>query len=89
LRQFGKNNNGQFPTDLSQLTPYFKSPVDDAVLQDWTILPKSSLPRAMRVQEDWVITQKAPVNAERDQRVAVGLKSMCLGSGAGDWGPLP
>ena len=89
LRQFGKNNNGQFPTDLSQLTPYFKSPVDDAVLQDWTILPGSSLPGAMRVQEDWVITQKAPVNAERDQRVAVGLKSMCLGSGAGDWGPLP
>jgi len=62
LRQYGKNNSGQFPTDLSQLTPYFISPVDDSVLQDWTILPGSSLPGTMRSDEDWVITQKAPVN---------------------------
>jgi hypothetical protein len=93
LRQYGQNNNGQFPTDLIQLTPYFKSPVDDAVLQDWTILPKSGLPSGSREQEfwheDWVITQIAPINAERDQRCFVGLKSMGLGSGASDWGPVP
>lgn len=90
LRQYGKNNSGQFPTDLSQLTPYFISPVDDSVLQDWTILPGSSLPGTMRSDEDWVITQKAPVNGERDQRVVFGLKSMRLGrGGASDWGSLP
>jgi len=93
LRQYGKNNNGQFPADLSQLTPYFKAPVDDAVLQDWTILPKSSLPSGSRVQEhwgeDWVITQKAPVNAGRDQRFLLGLMGMAVGTGAEDWGPIP
>jgi hypothetical protein len=90
LRQYGKNNNGQFPTDLSQLASYFKSPVDDSVLRDWTILPTSSLPSEMRVEEDWVITQKAPINAEQDQRVVVGLKTMQLGTGGtNQWGPVP
>ena len=90
LGQYGKNNSGQFPTDLSQLTPYFKSPVDDSVLQDWAILPGSNLPGALRSDDDWVITQRAPVDAERDQRVVFGLKSMHLGrGGASDWGPLP
>jgi RNA polymerase sigma factor (sigma-70 family) len=50
LRQYGENNNGQFPTDLSQLTPYFTSPVDDSVLQGWTILPTSSLPSQMQAK---------------------------------------
>jgi hypothetical protein len=48
LIQYGQNNNGQFPTDLSQLTPYFASPVDASVLQEWTILPTSSLPSQMQ-----------------------------------------
>jgi RNA polymerase sigma factor (sigma-70 family) len=89
LRQYGKDNNGQFPTELSQLAPYFKSPVDASVLRDWTILPTSSLPSEMRVHEDWVITQKAPVNAALDQRIVVGLKFTHLGSGGNQWGPAP
>jgi hypothetical protein len=90
LEQYGKNNGGQFPTDLSQLTPYFKSPVDDSVLANWTILPASSLPTGMRVDEDWVITQKAPVNAELDQRVVIGMKTSRLGSGGtNDWVRVP
>jgi RNA polymerase sigma factor (sigma-70 family) len=90
LRQYGKDNNGQFPTDLSQLASYFKSPVDDSVLQDWTILPTSSLPSQMRVEEDWVITQKAPIDAEQDQRVVVGLKFGHMGTGGtNQWGPVP
>ena len=90
LQQYGKNNGGQFPTDLSQLAPYFKSPVDDSVLRNWTILPTSSLPSGMRVDEDWVITQKAPVNAELDQRVVIGMKMSSLGSGGtNDWVRVP
>jgi len=86
LGQYGKNNNGQFPTDLSQLAPYFKSPVHPSVLEHWAILPTSSLPAAVRVDEDWVITQKTPINAERDQRVVVGLKNMHLGTATtNDW----
>ena len=90
LEEYGKNNGGQFPTDLSLLAPYFKSPVDDSILRNWTILPTSSLPSGMRVDEDWVITQKAPVNAELDQRVVIGMKSARLGGGGtNDWAPVP
>jgi RNA polymerase sigma factor (sigma-70 family) len=89
LRQYGKDNSGQFPTDLSQLASYFKSPVDDSVLQNWTILRTSSLPTAMRVDADWVITQKAPINPELDTRFVVGLKIVHLGKGTTAWGPVP
>ena len=83
---YGKNNNGQFPTALSQLGPYFKFPVDDSVLQDWTILPTSSLASEIKVGGDWAITQKAPVDAELDQAVAVGLMETHLGMhGTNQW----
>ena len=86
LREYGKNNDRQFPTDLSQLVPYFKSPVDASVLAGWAIVPTSSLPAELRGDEAWVITQKAPINADLDQRVVIGLKTMTVGSGgAHDW----
>ena len=31
-RNYAKENNGQFPDDVSQLRPYFNSPLDDAIL---------------------------------------------------------
>lgn len=89
LWQYGKDNPGQFPTDLSQLTPYFKSPVDGSVLGDWAILPMSSLPADMHIDGEWAITQKAPVNAGLDQRVAVGLKGTRLGFGTNQWAVVP
>jgi hypothetical protein len=79
LRQYGKNNQGQFPTDLSQLAPYFKPPADASLLQGWAIRPTSSLPSQMRLEEDWVITQKAPVNAAMDQRIVLGMKNSRTG----------
>jgi RNA polymerase sigma factor (sigma-70 family) len=90
LQEFGKANNGQFPTDVSQLTPYFKSPVDTSILQRWTILPASNLPSVMRVNEDWVLTQKAPVNAGLDQRIVIGMREKHLGSGGAEqWAAAP
>jgi RNA polymerase sigma factor (sigma-70 family) len=79
LWRYGKQNPGAFPTDLSQLAPYFKSPVDPAMLQEWAILPTSSMPTHLRVSGDWVITEKAPVDAELDERVVVGIKESRLG----------
>jgi hypothetical protein len=44
----------------------------------------------MRSDEDWVITQKAPVNAELDQRIVIGMKSGHLGTGgSSQWGLAP
>jgi hypothetical protein len=72
LQLFLKQNQGRFPTELSQLAPYLATPVDASVLQDWTILPMASLPAGMRIDGDWVITQKAPVNASLDVRLVFG-----------------
>ena len=73
LQQYAKDNSGQFPTDLSQLKPYFDSPIYDGILERYTILPASSLVSELRPGGDWVITQKAPVNEEQDWRTATSL----------------
>jgi type II secretory pathway pseudopilin PulG len=75
MRQYSRDNNGQFPADLSQLKPYFGSsiPIDDAILQRYAIVAASNLPGELQPGGDWVITQTAPVNAELDLRAAYGL----------------
>lgn len=75
LQQYAQGNNGQFPTDIAQLKLWFKSPVDEAILQRWVVLPKNKLAPDLQAQlnEDWFITQKAPVNATLDQRYLGGL----------------
>ena len=72
LQKFLKQNQGRFPTELSQLAPYLAAPDDTSVLQDWTILPMTSLSPQARIDGEWAITQKAPVNAALDGRFVVG-----------------
>jgi RNA polymerase sigma factor (sigma-70 family) len=76
LQEYAQDNNGQFPSSVSQLKPYFKSPIDDAVLQRWAVLPRNKLVKELQEQleEDWYVTQKAPVNRALDQRILRGLK---------------
>lgn len=74
LRQFANANGGQFPTELSQLTPYLNPLLDDQILGRYTILPASSLVSELALDgEKWVITEQAPVNAADDIRNAFGL----------------
>jgi RNA polymerase sigma factor (sigma-70 family) len=73
LQQYAKDNSGEFPTDLSQLRPYFDSPVYDSILERYTILPASSLVSELQPGGDWVITQKAPLNEAQDWRTATSL----------------
>jgi RNA polymerase sigma factor (sigma-70 family) len=89
LRQYGRDNNGQFPTDLSELKPWFQSPIDDAILQRYEIVPANSLVGELQPGGDWVITQKVPVNHQYDGRVAIGLTDMKDASGdvANRWVP--
>jgi hypothetical protein len=89
LQQYAKDNDGHFPADLSELEPYFKSPVDDSILQRWEILPMSSLPDTIRVDGDWAITQKEPINPGMDQRVAIGMNGTHLGRDSNDWVSIP
>jgi RNA polymerase sigma factor (sigma-70 family) len=76
LQKYAGDNNGQFPTDLSQLTSYLKSPIEDAILQRYAILPASSLVPELQPGGEWVITQASPVNPELDLRSACGLTNM-------------
>jgi RNA polymerase sigma factor (sigma-70 family) len=90
LRQYGRDNNGQFPTDLSQLKPWFESPIDDAILQRYEIVPASSLVSELQPGGAWVITQKAPVDQEYDSRTAIGLTGMTDANGnvTNRWAPV-
>lgn len=80
LQQYAKDNPGQFPGDLSQLKPYFKRPVDDAVLQRWEILPRNNLANYvagdLKAGEDWIIAPKAPVNATLDLPTICSMKEV-------------
>jgi hypothetical protein len=91
VKQYVRASNGQFPTDLYQLQPYFASPVDNAILQRYTIVPASSLNFLGEDWRggDWVITQKAPVNAKYDSRIAIGLNTYLNTVGPGRWGSAP
>jgi RNA polymerase sigma factor (sigma-70 family) len=73
FRQYARSNNGQRPTDLSQLNSYLDSPIGDAILQRYEIVAATNLVRELQRFGDWVITQKAPVNEELDVRFAFGL----------------
>jgi RNA polymerase sigma factor (sigma-70 family) len=70
LKQYAQANNGQFPTELSQLQSYFNPPVDDSVLQRWEVAPKSTV-SSIGVG-DTIITQVGPVDADYDNRYALG-----------------
>jgi RNA polymerase sigma factor (sigma-70 family) len=88
LTQYAQANNGQFPTDIAQLKPYFPSPVEDAILQRWEIAPGNTV----RTDNfgDPIITQKAAVDENFDPRYAVGLKGFASAgldtAGHNGWG---
>ena len=62
LQKYGQANNGQFPTDLSQLQPYCDAAVADVLQQLYEIRPASILPartvKEMNITTDWVVTRK-------------------------------
>jgi RNA polymerase sigma factor (sigma-70 family) len=71
LRKYRQANAGQFPADLSQLKPYFESPVDDAILQRYEILPATELP-GLKLKDEWMVTQRTPpLDADYDHRYGI------------------
>jgi hypothetical protein len=74
LQKYTRANNGQFPTDLSQLQPYFDSPVDDAILQRYEIVSAETIPKAKEFGDNWLIAQKDRVDKDdkNDSREVIG-----------------
>jgi RNA polymerase sigma factor (sigma-70 family) len=73
LQRYLKEHDNKFLTDLAQLQPYFDAPLDPAILERWTILPAKDV-HNINMGGDWVITQKAAVDNELDQRTAIGAR---------------
>jgi RNA polymerase sigma factor (sigma-70 family) len=84
LMQYANANNGQFPTDLSQLQPYFNPPVDGAMLQRWEIAPESTV-RSVNMGET-MITEIAAVDSDNDSRYVIGINSYGV-AGPQAWDP--
>jgi len=72
LEKYLQANNNNFPTDMTQLQPYFDAPVDAAILQRWEIVPGNVVPNL--VVGDSSITEKAPVDELLDTRMAIGSR---------------
>jgi len=71
LSKYMETNNAQFPSDLSQLLPYFDSPVDSSLLERWTVVPAKSI-QNLRMGGDWIITQRSAPDPEYDSRYGAG-----------------
>jgi uncharacterized protein YfaQ (DUF2300 family) len=72
LRQYLQANQGQFPTDLSQVQPFFEAPVEDDLLQRWQIAPVENYAMNWETGSKWVLTQKAAVDEVYDMRAVLG-----------------
>ena len=73
LIKYATENHQQFPRNLAELKPYFRAPIDDVILERYEIVHTSNLVPELRPPGEWAITQKAPVNAALDIRLAYGL----------------
>jgi RNA polymerase sigma factor (sigma-70 family) len=58
LKSFAEANNGLLPDNLSQLKPYFEGPVDDDILERYSLLQKGKLADAS--QTEFLFAEKAP-----------------------------
>ena len=76
LQKYMNANNGKFPTDLSQLQPYFDLPVDDAILQRYEIVPANAVPKAKDDGDGWLVAQKSHIDEtdRNDGREVFGNK---------------
>jgi len=87
LKKYLAANENKFPTDVAQLQPFFESPVDDAILNRYMIVPAKSLTFLDEDWKggDWVITQRAPINEKSDSRMAIGATSYMATLREGRW----
>jgi RNA polymerase sigma factor (sigma-70 family) len=85
LYSFTRANNGQLPTDLSQLKPYLKFPLDDAILERYTLLHTGNL--SDLPSGTWLVVEKAPVDKDYDSRAKFGNgTSTVISTGIGEAG---
>ena len=70
LNEYTIANNGELPNELSQLQPYFTSPVSDDILQRYKLLHTGKL--ADLPNSEPIIGEKAIVDEKFDSRFTIG-----------------
>ncbi len=68
LKKYLESHADQFPTDPSQLKPYFDHPPGDDILQRYQVVPGTG--------GDNVITQKAVIDEQNDALFTLGRNSL-------------
>ncbi|MCC6233282.1 MAG: sigma-70 family RNA polymerase sigma factor [Verrucomicrobiales bacterium] len=70
LTQYLQASGGDLPGDLAELKPYFKTPLDDAILQQYQLLHAGKLGDVPQGQ--WLISERAPLEDGFDTTFSVG-----------------
>jgi hypothetical protein len=89
LDRFVAANDGQLPTDTSQLKAYFDVPVDDETLQRYQVVQTGD---ANRLSDPYVLSERGPVDRDCDSHVYIGQHGQWVSfgtGGGGDEGPHP
>ena len=73
LQAYVQANEGQLPTDVSQLKPYFELAVDDATLGRYQMIGTGNAGDLQPNQ--LIVAEKAAVDAEHDYLFEIGLNS--------------
>ena len=71
LNRYLQANHSEVPNDLSQVGPYLDHPLDEAIVQRWEIAPSERVPN-VRLDGDWILTQRFAVDEEYDLRLVFG-----------------
>ena len=66
-------SQGSAPTDPAQLLPYFKTPIDAALLQRYQLVPSSAVQSLMEIGP-LLLSEKAPVDREYDTHFYIGSR---------------
>ena len=69
LRQYAQANDGQIPSNLMELKPYFPAPFDESILQRYELTRTGKLSEAPGRE---LILEKSPVNPEFDTLFKIG-----------------
>jgi RNA polymerase sigma factor (sigma-70 family) len=71
LRAYLQANDGQLPTDISQLKPFFDAPMDDALLQRYELLHAGNVKDFP--PEEMVVGEKSAVDPVTDSLFSIGV----------------
>jgi RNA polymerase sigma factor (sigma-70 family) len=79
--KYADSNDGQVPSDLSQLKPYFEPPVEDSILQRYQIAATGKLSDVPPQQP--LVVERAPVDEDYDTMFLIYLKGAGVANAKG------